>query len=99
MQKSSKIVPKGGKDCHSDPKGVQRVRKGIQRDPKDTPMDTQRVPIDTQMSLKCSQREPRGNSRNSKSTIELSCESELMCLVKVSISLESEFDTAGGWLG
>ena len=44
MQKSSKIVPKGGKDCHSDPKGVQRVRKGIQRDPKDTPMDTQRDP-------------------------------------------------------
>ena len=46
----------------------------------------------TQMSLKCSQREPRGNPRNSKSPIELSCESELMFLVKVSISLESEFD-------
>ncbi len=44
------------------------------------------------MSLKCYQREPRGNPRNSKSPIELSCESELMSGRKVSISLESEFD-------
>ena len=44
------------------------------------------------MSLKCSQREPRGNPRNSKSPIELSCESELMSGRKMSISLESEFD-------
>ncbi len=55
-------------------------------------MDTQRVPIDTKMSLKCSQREARGNPRNSKSPIELSCESELMSGRKVSISLKSEFD-------
>ena len=35
---------------------------------------------------------PLGNPRNSKSPIELSCESELDVLVKVSISLESELD-------
>ncbi len=35
---------------------------------------------------------PWGNQRNSKSPIELSCESELMSGRKVSISLESEFD-------
>ncbi len=38
------------------------------------------------------QREPRGNPRNSKSHIELSLERELDVLVKVSISLKSEFD-------
>ena len=48
--RTTKVIPKFSKRV---PKGTQRVPKGIQRDPKG-------IPIDTQMSLKCSQREPRG---------------------------------------
>ena len=40
-----------------------------------------------------------GNPRNSQSPIELSCESELDVLEKVSISLESEFDPENQFKG
>ncbi len=85
MPKSPKECPRGAKDRQSDPKVVQ---KGTQRDPKGPQRAPNRHPNVTKMLPK----RPLGNPRNSKSPIELSCESELMSGRKMSISLESEFD-------
>ena len=77
------------------PSGRFLVPEGTQRDPIDTPRVPKgfhRGPNRHPNVTKMLQREPLGNPRNSKSPIELSCESELDVLVKVSISLESEFD-------
>ena len=90
--KVTKIGPKGGQ---GPPKWPQRGPKGTQRDP----IDTQRVPKGSQRGsnrhpkvTNMLPKRPLGNPRNSKSPIELSLESELDVLVKVSISLQSEFD-------